>query len=84
MAKRTLSHKDVWKRIAEEKLSEFEEFRNQRRYLTAVYLAGYSVEAYLKRSICLRMDLDELPAIFKVHDLESLASILRTFEANSC
>ena len=41
-------------------------------YAGAVYLAGYSVECYLKDAICSTLRWDALLATFKTHDLEAL------------
>jgi hypothetical protein len=42
------------------------------RHGTAMALAIYAVEIYLKVRICERLDLDALPRAFQIHDLESL------------
>ena len=41
-------------------------------YAAALYLAGYAVEALLKCAICKALNLDELPVVFHIHDLETL------------
>jgi hypothetical protein len=71
MAKKR-QHKDELKDVAEARLIEFDLLRRNQRYAAAVYLSGYVIENYLKRSICLKMNLDELPPIFHVHDLKEL------------
>jgi len=67
--------KDVLRRLADARLAEFAALRNTSppHHAAALYLAGYAVEALLKCAICQALDLDELPVVFHVHDLDVLA-----------
>lgn len=59
-------------RIAEARLREGKALLAANEFSGAVYLAGYSVECYLKAAICARLEWDSLRATFKTHDLETL------------
>ena len=63
---------DDLREIADARLKEAELLARQGYHGACIYLAGYSVECYLKCAICRRLDLDELPAMFGVHDLKGL------------
>jgi hypothetical protein len=71
---RTEIHKDVLRRLADARLAEFDTLRHATppHYAAALYLAGYAVEALLKCAICQALNLDELPVVFHVHDLDVL------------
>lgn len=53
---------------------EFQVLRNTTPacHAAALYLGGYAVEALLKCLICRTLNLQELPVIFHVHDLNAL------------
>ena len=57
--------------IAKARLAEFL-FLKEAHPITAVYLAGYAVEALLKCAICRRLGTDKLPIVFYFHDLKVL------------
>jgi len=58
--------------VAESRLAEFELLRREKRFVTAVYISGYAVEALLKCAICKTLRTQELPIVFHYHDLDSL------------
>lgn len=58
--------------VAEARLSEADVLLEAGHYATAIYLAGYGVECYLKAAICKTLAWEELRGTFKTHDLESL------------
>jgi hypothetical protein len=74
LSTRTEIHKDVLRRLADSRLAEFDTLRNATppHYAAALYLGGYAVEALLKCAICQALNLDELPVVFHVHDLNAL------------
>jgi hypothetical protein len=55
-----------------DRLAEAEEMLLQDRYGTAIALALYSLEIYLKVRICRRLDLLKLPKAFQTHMLDGL------------
>jgi len=65
-------HRDVLREVADSRLMEAELLARQGYPGASVYLAGYSVECYLKYAICRRLDWDVLRGAFKVHDLQGL------------
>jgi hypothetical protein len=67
-------HRDVLRRLAAARLAEFDTLRHTEppHYAAALYLAGYAVEALLKCAICQALNLNELPVVFHLHDLEVL------------
>jgi len=71
---KTEIHQDVLRRLADSRLAEFDTLRTATppHYAAALYLAGYAVEALLKCSICKALNLDELPVVFHIHDLDVL------------
>jgi len=74
LSMKTEIHRDVLRRLADSRLAEFDTLRTVTppHYAAALYLAGYAVEASLKCAICKALNLDELPVIFHIHDLETL------------
>jgi hypothetical protein len=74
LSTRTEIHKDVLRRLADARLAELDTLRKATppHYAAALYLGGYAVEALLKCAICQALNLDELPVIFHVHDLDVL------------
>ncbi|MCH8917365.1 MAG: HEPN domain-containing protein [Proteobacteria bacterium] len=58
--------------IADARLREAEVLLKAGHFASAIYLAGYSVECYLKMAICVTLGWDELLGTFKTHDLEGL------------
>ena len=71
---KTEIHRDVLRRLADSRLAEFDTLRTATppHYAAALYLAGYAVEALLKCAICQALNLDELPVLFHIHDLDVL------------
>jgi hypothetical protein len=57
-----------------DRLAEANELLNSGtgRFGTAIALALYALEIYLKVRICERLDLDALPKAFQIHDLDGL------------
>ena len=74
LSTKTEIHKNVLRRLADSRLAEFETLRTATppHYAAALYLAGYAIEALLKCAICKTLNLDELPVIFHIHDLDVL------------
>ncbi len=68
----TSTTKDEFAQLARDRKRDFDLLRSQGQWTTSVYIAGYIVEARLKYKICERLDVDNLPAIFKTHDLLTL------------
>ena len=58
--------------IADARLRDFDALWKAGQCHTAVYMAGYVVEEYLKCAICKTLKISNLPTIFEYHDLESL------------
>src|ERR1043165_1037580 len=58
--------------IADARLREFDALWKAGQYHTAVYMAGYALEEYLKCAICKTLKIQQLPKVFEYHDLESL------------
>jgi hypothetical protein len=80
----TQTTKDEFAQVARDRKADFDLLRSQGQWTTSVYLGGYIVEARLKFKICERLDVDRLPAIFKIHDLLALiiyAGISKTITA---
>lgn len=71
---RTEVPRDVWLRVADSRLTEFQVLRTATPpcYAAALYLGGYAVEALLKCLICRTLGHPELPVIYHVHDLDAL------------
>ena len=66
-----------------DRLAEAVELFNGARYGSAIALALYGLEIYLKVRICVRLDLEALPKAFQLHDLDGLmilAGLKRTIE----
>jgi hypothetical protein len=55
-----------------DRLAEAELLFAAGRYSSAVMMGLYALEIRLKVIICRRLDLDQLPRAFEIHDLESL------------
>ena len=74
LSTRTEIHKDVLRRLADSRLAELDALRGGTPpyYAAALYLGGYALEALLKCAICQALNLDELPVLFHVHDLDVL------------
>jgi HEPN domain-containing protein len=72
LSTKRIIRRDDLREIADSRLKEAELLGSQGYHGACVYLAGYSVECYLKYAICRQLDLDELLALFSVHDLEGL------------
>jgi len=74
LSTKTEIHKDVLRRLADARLAEFNTLRQATppHYAAALYLGGYAIEALLKCAICQALNLDELPVVFHVHDLDVL------------
>jgi hypothetical protein len=68
----TPTTKDEFAQLARDRKSDFDLLRNQGQWTTSVYVGGYIVEARLKYKICELLDVDNLPAIFKTHNLLAL------------
>lgn len=68
----TIIDRDVIKRVAIIRLQEARKLYSVKMYTGTIYLAGYSVECYLKLAICKILDIDRLPGTFMTHDLEAL------------
>lgn len=58
--------------IADSRLRDFDALWKAGHFHTAVYMAGYAVEEYLKFAICKTLNHAQLPKIFEYHHLESL------------
>jgi hypothetical protein len=59
-------------KAAGERLAEAELLLAAGRYSSAVMIGFYALEIRLNVLICRRLDLDQLPRAFEIHDLESL------------
>lgn len=59
-------------KAAVERLADAELLLAADRYSSAVMMGLYALEIRLKVLICRRLDLDQLPRAFEIHDLESL------------
>lgn len=58
----------AWK----DRLREAEILREAGRFATAIVTGIYAVEILLKTKICKKLDLDNLPRAFEIHELDSL------------
>lgn len=72
LSKTPVIRRDTLVEIADARLREAEVLLEAGHFASAIYLAGYSVECYLKMAICKTLDWAELLGTFKTHDLESL------------
>ncbi len=72
LSKTEIVSREVLERLVEVRFHEAKVLCEKRFFAGAVYLAGYAVECELKVAICVRLDLDMLPATFRSHDLELL------------
>ncbi len=55
-----------------DRLTEAEEFLSSGHFPSAIAMGLYALEIRLKERICHRLDLDELPRAFEIHDLSGL------------
>jgi hypothetical protein len=55
-----------------DRLEEANDLLNLDHYGSAMALGLYALEIYLKVRICLRLDLEQLPTAFQIHDLDGL------------
>ena len=60
------------RKAADERLIDSEVLFQGGRYSAAVAMAVYSLEICLKVEICRRLDLESLPRLFEIHDLDGL------------
>ena len=58
--------------ITDTRLRDFVVLWQGGQHHTAIYVAGYAVEACLKLGICRTLKVPNLPTIFEYHELESL------------
>lgn len=72
LSKTRVIRRDTLVEIADARLREAEVLLKAGHFASAIYLAGYSVECYLKMAICVTLGWDELLGTFKTHDLEGL------------
>lgn len=72
LSKATIIGRNLLERLGDARLVEARALRDQKCYGGAIYLAGYSVECWLKVAICSLLDTDELPETFLTHDLDLL------------
>ena len=80
----TPTTKDEFAQLARDRKADFNLLRSQGQWTTSVYIGGYIVEARLKYKIFERLDVDNLPAIFKTHNLFALiifAGLAKTLKA---
>jgi hypothetical protein len=72
LTKFTSTKKADFEQLARDRKKDFEALRRQKRWTASVYIGPYVIEAQLKAKICERLDVDALPAVFKIHDLIAL------------
>lgn len=65
-------YRDVLLRLAESRLGEARALASQGFHQGAIYLAGYSVECWVKLAICHTLNWEGLHETFRTHDLKSL------------
>ena len=58
--------------LIEARKREFAILRSAGEYAGAYHIGGYALELLLKRIICKTLDLDRLPVVFHIHNLEAL------------
>ncbi|MGD2111113.1 MAG: HEPN domain-containing protein [Phycisphaerae bacterium] len=68
----TVIPRDELSEIAASRYAEAERLFAEGHFAGAMFLAGSSLECYLKLAICVTLRLDGLPKIFKIHDFEEL------------
>jgi len=68
----TPTTRDEFAQLARDRKNDFDLLRSQGQWTTSVYIGGYIVEARLKCKICELPEVDNLPAIFKTHNLLAL------------
>ena len=64
--------KDALRRIGDARLRDFDALWKAGEHHSAVYMAGYAVEQYLKCAVCTTLKVKQLPRVFEYHHLESL------------
>ena len=67
-----VERKTVLIQVANERLRDARVLLKQKRYNGAVYLGGYVIECLLKAAICVHLNCDNLPTIYRLHDLVEL------------
>jgi len=67
-----LERKTVLLHVANERLKDATVLQKQKRYNGAVYLGGYVIECLLKAAICVHLNQDTLPAVYRIHELPDL------------
>jgi hypothetical protein len=55
-----------------DRLEDAESLLTSGRFATSICMALYALEICLKSRICRRLDLDQLPKAFEIHDLDGL------------
>jgi len=72
LSRKPIVSKESLREIAEERLLDAQGLLEQGRAAGCIYLAGYSVECYLKVAICTTLNWEALLGTFRVHDLDGL------------
>lgn len=72
LTKFTPTRKVEFEQLARDRKEDFAALRDKGRWTASVYLGPYIVEARLKFKICEALKLEQLPVIFKTHDLYAL------------
>ena len=73
LTKFTPTRKAEFEQLARDRKEDFTALRDKGRWTASVYLGPYIVEARLKFKICEILKLEQLPVVFKTHDLYALA-----------
>jgi len=71
---------------AHDRLLDAEALFEAERYASSMAMGLYALEITLKVAICRRLDLDNLPTVFEVHDFEGLlvvAGLLKRLKHSS-
>jgi hypothetical protein len=58
--------------VYKDRLADAEVLFNSQRYASAIAMWFYALEICLKIAICRRLDLNELPKAFEIHDFQAL------------
>ena len=74
LASRSLLRNSLLLHVANERLKDAIILLKQKRYNGAIYLGGYVIECLLKAAICVHLNRDNLPAIYRIHELIDLLS----------
>jgi len=80
----TPTTRDEFAQLARDCKNDFDLLRSQGQWTTSVYIGGYIIEARLKCKICELLEVDNLPAVFKTHNLFALiifAGLTKTLKA---